>query len=376
MARKRANSEGTAPVKRADGRWAAAVSLADGKRRWVYGKTRAVCAAKLTEALKAVKDGAPMPSERQTTATFLARWLEDVAKPGVRPSTFASYRTLVNFHMIPALGKVPLAKLSPQDVQAMLNKKRAGGLSARRVQYIRACLRTALNRALRWGLVTRNAAALTISPKMERYEIKPWTPEHARAFLAHVREDRLLGLYTLALATGARQGELLALQWPDVDFDARTVRLNGTLQRVEGELVVCPPKTEKGRRTIALPERIMGALRVHRVRQLEERLQAGAAWTDSAFVFTTDLGRPLDSSSTTHRFQKLVKRAGLPMQRFHDLRHAAASFLLAQGVPARVVMEILGHSQISLTLNTYSHVVPSLQRDATDRLGALLAGEG
>lgn len=259
------------------------------------------------------------------------------------------------------------------DVQALLVAKRKAGLSARRVQYLRACLRTALNQALRWGLVSRNAAALTNPPKMERYEIRPWTIQQARAFLEYTKADRLQALYALALATGARQGELLALRWEHVDLEAGTVRIEGTLQRIDGALTVCPPKTERSRRTINLPGLLIDSLRAHHARQLRECLQVENGWQATGFVFTTAFGQPLDASSVTHRFQKLVAEAKLPRQRFHDLRHGCASFLLAQGTPARVVMEILGHSQISLTLNTYSHVVPSLQREATERLGALLA---
>lgn len=371
---RRGNNEGTI-AKRADGRWVAAVSLSDGRRKWLYGKTRAEVGVKLTTTLKVSQDNLPLPPERETVEAFLKRWLVDVAKPAVRPSTYASYEALVRLHLVPGLGKIPLARLSPQHVQTLLNQKRDKGLSPRRVQYLRAVLRNALNQALRWGLVGRNAAALANPPKMERYQIQPWTPEQARQFLDFTTDDRLHALYVLALATGARQGELLALHWPDVDLENGQVHIRGTLQRIDGQLQVCEPKTERARRTIALPPSILTVLRAHRLRQLEEQLAVGPAWRNTGFVFTTALGAPLDGGSVTHRFQKLAGCAGLPRQRFHDLRHCTATFLLAQGVAARVVMEILGHSQISLTLNTYSHVIPSLQRDAAERLGALLAGD-
>jgi integrase len=178
----------------------------------------------------------------------------------------------------------------------------------------------------------------------------------------------------LALAAGLRQGEALGLHWQDVDLDAGTLRVRVALQRLEGRgLQTVEPKTARSRRSIALPPQVIESLRAHKSRQAQERLLAGSRWQDSGFVFTTATGTPLEGSSVTHRFQKLLRRAGLPHLRFHDLRHACASLLLAQGVHPRVVMETLGHSQISLTMNTYSHVIPALQRDATERMDAILA---
>jgi integrase len=183
-------------------------------------------------------------------------------------------------------------------------------------------------------------------------------------------------LYLLALATGARQGELLALRWRDIDLSAGVVHIRGTLQWIEGEFRICEPKTEKGRRALGLPASVVSALQAHRIRQLEERLRAGDEWIETDHVFATATGAPLSRSTVSHRFKALVRQSGLPDQRFHDLRHCAASYLLALGESPRVAMEILGHSTISLTLNTYSHVVPELQRAATEKLGALLVTQG
>ena len=371
---KRGNNEGSI-YKRADGRWVAAVTLPDGKRKSLYGKTRAEVAKKLATAMKTAQEGIPLPPERETVGAYLERWLTDVAKPSVRPNTFVSYQVLVKRHLIPALGKIPLSRLSPQDVQAVMNRKRAEKLSPRYVQYMRSILRSALNQAVRWGLVVRNVAALVTPPKMERYEIRPWTPDQARSFLAFIKGDPLEALFTLALATGARRGELLALRWDDIDLEEGLLQVRGTLQRIDGKWQVCEPKTERARRTIALSEPTVNALRAHRVCQLEERLRTGDLWQDFGHVFTAPLGTPLSPNTVSHRFHALVKRSGLPDQRFHDLRHCAASYMLVLGESPRVVMDILGHSQISMTLNTYSHVIPSLQRAAANRLGALLAAD-
>lgn len=210
--------------------------------------------------------------------------------------------------------------------------------------------------------------------RVPRYELTPLDPAQARRLLDVIRGDRLEALYTVALAVGLRQGEALGLRWEDVDLDAGMMNVRHALQRVDGRLVLVEPKSHTSRRTIALPAGTVAALREHRRRQLEERVLAGRRWQDQDLTFTTTIGTPLDGTAVTKRFQRLLAYAGLPRQRFHDLRHACASLLLAQGVHPRVVMEVLGHSQISLTMNTYSHVIPALQREAADRMEALLAG--
>ena len=247
------------------------------------------------------------------------------------------------------------------------------GLSPRTCQYARAILRSALGQALRWGIVSRNVATLVEVPRVKRHEIQPLTPEQARTLLATMRGHRLDALFTVALALGLRQGEALGLQWDAVDLDARVLHVRASLQRVEKRWHLVEPKSARSRRTVALPEVLVSALRSHRVRQLEERLAAGARWRESGFVFATGIGTPFEPSSLTKAFKALLVKAGVPDIRFHDLRHTAATFLLAQGVDARTIMETLGHSQISLTLNTYAHVLPTLQRDAARLMNDLLS---
>jgi integrase len=372
--RKRGNGEGTI-IRRADGRWEARVTLPDGTRKSFYARSRQEAARRLTQALRDRDQGLPVGlNARQTVGQYLERWLADVARPTVRPSTYESYAGYVRRHLIPGLGAIPLSRLTPQDVQAFLTAKlQDGQLTPRTVQYLRAILRRALAQALKWGLVARNAAALTDPPKVPRHEIRPLTPQEATAFLEAVRGDRLEALFVLALTTGMRQGELLGLRWQDVDLDAGTLRVAVALQRIGGQPRLVEPKTARSRRELPLPERATAALRAHRARQREERLRLGAAWQDWGLVFTREDGAPLDASTVTHRFQKLLARANLPRVRFHDLRHTCASLLLAHGVPARVIMDILGHSQISVTLNTYTHVLPDMQREALARLNALFA---
>jgi integrase len=359
-------------AQRADGSWYGYVSLERGKRKWYTGKTRAEVQAKVAQGVRSALDGLPIPPERGTVGQFLEEWLEGTVRTKVRPATFSSYRDLVRLHLLPELGGIRLNRLTPAQVQGMLNGRFASGLSARRVEYIRAVLRASLNQALRWGLVTRNAAALARSPQVSRREVEPLSPEDAKILLQAVKGDRLECLYSVALALGMRQGEILALQWKDVDFDERTLEVRHSLQWVDGRFSLAEPNSERSRRRLGpLPVELVDGLRTHRVRQMEEKL-ASDPWDEWDLVFTTARGRPLHATDVTHTFQAHLANAGLPKKRFHDLRHTCASFLLAQGVSARVVMEILGHSQISLTLNTYTHVSPSVQGDALTRISAML----
>ena len=199
------------------------------------------------------------------------------------------------------------------------------------------------------------------------------SPAEARRLLEAARGDRLQALYELAIATGLRQGELLALRWSDLDLDAAVLRVERTLQRTKNGLRFGPPKTKSSRRSVALPTRTVRGLRAHRARQAEERIAIGAAWLDGALVFTTERGSPIEASNLRRRsFQPLLIRAGLESIRFHDLRHTAATLMLEQGIHPKVVSEMLGHSRISTTLDLYSHVTPSLQRGAAIAMDQLL----
>jgi integrase len=315
--------------------------------------------------------GLPVTTQRQSVAQFLHDWLEHTVKPNRRAKTYRSYEQLVRMHFVPSLGKLRLEKLTPQHVQRFLNEKLESDLSARTVQYLHSTLRAALNQALKWGLIKRNVCTLVTPPRPSRYQITPLSPDDARRLVDTAKTHRLGALFSVALALGLRQGEALGLRWQDVDLDNGTVRVTHQLQRVNGELRLVPPKSEQSRRTIALPDAVTQQLRQHRIAQLHERLVSGDEWVDSGHVFTATNGAPLDDSNVRRIFKRLLRDAGLPPIRYHDLRHTCASLLLAQNVHPRVVMETLGHSQISLTLGTYSHVSPELQREAADRMNAL-----
>jgi len=376
--KRRGRNEGSIYLRR-DGRWAASVQIgySGGKRvrKTYYGKTRRDVQRSLTAALHAAEIGAlPIRDGRTTLTSFAETWLADLHM-SVRPSTQHRYEQLMRLHVLPDLGHMALTKIEPPHVQAVLRAK-AKTLSPQTVGHIRAVLRRALNQAMRWGLVSRNVATLVLPPRVTRFAVKPLDAAQARTFLESTRQDRLAALYLVALMTGMRQGELLGLHWSDVDLAAATIHVRHALQRIDGELVLVEPKSVSSRRVLALAPSALGALREHRVRQRRERLLAGSQWEERGLVFTSTIGTPLDSTNVTHRFQRLLHDAGLPRQRFHDLRHACASFLLSQGVHPRVVMETLGHSQISLTMNTYSHVTTSLQQAAASEMELLLTKDG
>jgi len=378
MSKRRGAHEGSI-FQRKDGRWVGQLDIGyvvtpQGRRRRfrnVYGSSRADVAEGLTKLLREQHTGTLAKDGRLTVGEYLSGWLADKR---VRPSTRRGYQTWVNQHLIPSLGRIRLAKLQPQDVDAMVHAKLAAGLSPRTVHHMRAVLRAALAQAVRYELIPRNVAALSNPVPVPDHEMTVFTPGEAMAFLEAVRGDRLEALYGVVLALGLRQGEALGLRWEDIDLDARRLIVANALQRVDGKLALVPPKTRRSRRTIELPDAAVTALRAHKVRQLEERLLTGGRWQDSGHVFTSTIGTPLDGSSVTRAFQRLLANAGLPRLRFHDLRHSCATLLLVQGVPARVVMEILGHSSIALTMNTYSHVMPSLKREAADAMDRVFAG--
>lgn len=378
MAR-RGRGEGTI-YRRADGRWEAKVDLGfiNGRRvrKSVYGRTRREVQEKLTALLANVQRGLPVLDERTTVGEFLTQWLTAI-RTRLRPKTYRSYEQIVRLHLIPVIGTLPLVKLQPQHVQQLVSSRLQRGLSARTADYCRIVLRVALNDAVKWGIIARNVAALADPPQRDPVQHRAWSVDEARRFLAAVRGDRLEALYTVALALGLRQGELLGLTWDNVDLEHGLLRVTQQLQWIEGKPVLLPPKSAASRRVLRLPEVLRSALRRHRVRQHEERLAAGPAWVGNQWnlVFTTARGTPLDPKKVRSQFRAWCVRAGVRPIRFHDLRHTCATLLLAQDIPPRVVQELLGHAQVSLTLETYTAVLPRHLEAAAARMDALLGDD-
>lgn len=371
MPGKRGNNEGSI-VKRSDGRWMARVTVGGGERKTFYAKTRQEAARLLANALRDRDKGLLIVGEKQTVDVYLTAWLETM-KPIIRPRTWQRYHEFVHLHLLPQLGRVVLSRLTPQQVQEVYAAKLAAGLSSTTVAHLHALLHRALGAALRLGLVQRNVSELVEAPKVATHEMATLTPDQARRFLDVAATDRLDALYVLALTTGMRQGELLALKWHAVDLDQATLQVRASLQKTTDGLVFFQPKTKRSRRFITLTRVAVEALRRHEQRQAEERQARGPMWHEMDLVFANGRGTPLHKSNLLFQsFKPLLKKAGLPSIRFHDLRHTAATLLLLQGVHPKVVSEMLGHASIGITLDLYSHVLPNMQKDAMAALDRLL----
>ncbi len=341
------------------------------RRKLVSGRTRAEVARKLAAALRAAEMGIAAMPERLTVGQWLDHWLENVAGPNTRPKTYGTYAYIVREHVAPELGKRPLQKLSPQDIRAFMKRKSEQGLSAKTVKHLRDTLRAAINVAVKDGLVVRNVAAMVVPPRAAKHEMAAFSPQDAHRFLEATRGHRLEALFSVALCLGLRQGEILGLRWADVDLDARQITVRYQLQRIDGKLTLVEPKTERSRRTIALPQLAVSVLLKHRARQDQERDFAGSRWVETGMVFTTGIGTFLDQRNLLRNYYRILDTADVPRLRFHDLRHSAATLLLSQGCHPRVVMDLLGHSSISVTLDTYSHVIPEMRREAADQMDAV-----
>lgn len=376
--KQRGNGEGSV-FRRSDAKWVSAISLGNGRRKTAISPTKATARKRLAELIADSEQGLALASD-PTLADYLRKWLTESPKVRkLRPRTLAGYVSIVERHLIPELGRIRLRKLSAGDIDAYLNGVTDSGLSRRTAQYHHAVLRHALEQARRWQTQTgvkENVAKDASPPSPDRREVTPLTPEQARLFLASLSGDRLEALYAVSLSLGLRQSEALGLTWTAVDLDGRTLKVRRTLQRYDGAYHLDAPKTDRSRRTVSLPAPLADALRRHRAAQNEERLRVGTLWAGEKWnlVFCTQIGEPLCGTEVTRRFQARLAALGLPRQRYHDLRHAGATFLIAGGVPLRVVMEILGHSTITTTANTYGHIALDVQRDAMDRQGALLFG--
>ena len=366
MAKQRGHGEGSI-YQRSDGRWAASLTLEGRKRKTFYGKTRKEVQEKLRVALHEQKQGTLATGQQQTLKQYLEHWLE-VHKQAIRLTTFVRYRSIVNKHLIPVLGHILLQKLTPLKIQDLYTQKLNEGLVPKTVITIHGVLHKALDDAVRWNLVARNVSDAVSLPRLIRSEIQPLSREQAQKLLEVARGHRFEALLTVALVTGMRRGELLALRWQDIDLERRSLQVRRTVSLIHGHgYIETEPKTAKGRRKIVLPQPVVEVLKQHRAHQLEPRLKAGDGWHDHDLVFCNIYGDYLHPDRMVERFQQLLKEAGLPHLRFHDLRHSAATILLSMGVHAKVVQELLGHSNISMIMDIYSHVLPSLQKDAMDK---------
>jgi integrase len=371
MAR-RGHGEGSI-YQRSDGRWAASISLEGGKRKTFYGKTRKEVQAQLKTALYDQQQGKLMTAPRQTVQQFLTHWLEDVHKPAVRIRTYVRYEMQLRRHVLPALGGIQLSKLTVQHVQKFYSQTLQKGLSPQSVRLLHAMLHKAFDYAVRVDLLPRNVCDNVSLPRIEKRETRALSLEQALRLIETVRGHRMEALFVLALVTGMRRGEIIGLKWSDVNFTEGVISIQRSLVELKGGIIESKPKSTRGYRSILLPPFALEALKKHRERQ--ERMRQGALkWQENDYVFCTSHGTPIAAANLRTAFKALLVKAELPDIRFHDLRHSVATLLLEIGTHPKIVQELLGHENIGMTMDIYSHVMPTMQREAMAKLNELLGG--
>jgi len=365
---RRANSEGSL-YQRKDGRWVAAITADNGKRISRYGKTREEAHKKLLIMQEEKKYGIESFTSRHTVGDLMTEWLES-RKNSLRSNTFSRYEELIRLHVLPEIASIKISKLQPRHLERLYNTKLDSGLSATTVGHIHARIHTALNQAMKRGLIFRNVASLVSPPKRQPREMKTLSQSESRKLLKAAKNEKLEALFTLALTSGLRRGELLALSWNNIDLDSNTLKVSSTLLQ---DGTFAPPKSLKSRRTVFLCTLAIDSLKRRRLIQIEDRLAAGSKWNNARnLIFTGQTGKPLTGSQVRRTFNKLLKQAEVNPITFHELRHSTATLLLSLNVQHGIVKDVLGHANIGITMDTYTHSVPSLQQEAMSKLDALL----
>ena len=342
----------------------------DYHNKTIHG-TKKDAQAYLNQILRDKDMGTYVQPSNMILDQFLDQWLETAAKPRVRERTLASYEEILGLYIRPELGRLPLANITPLKIQTIYGELLERGLSPRTVRYAHSVLRMALEQAVKWQMLSQNPSQHVDLPRQKKEEMRTLSPREARQFLDSTAFSRYGTLFELLLTTGLRPGEALGLKWPDVDWEKGRLTIQRVLVYGRGFEA---PKTPRARRTIPLPASTMQSLQEHRIRQAEERLQAGSNWEHHDLIFTAHNGQPIDHRNLVRRhFKPLLEHANLPQElRLYDLRHTCATLLLSAGENPKIVSERLGHASITLTLDTYSHVLPDMQEGAAAKLEKLL----
>jgi integrase len=355
-------------------RWVAALKDPEtGKRLLRYAKSQKEAYELLEQMKSEIRQGTLVAGSRQTVGKYLQEWFENVQKQAVRPTTYLKQEPILTRDILPALGHIQLQKLTPQHIQKLYAEKLSAGWKPGSIRNIHKILHKALSNAVRWKLVPRNVCDLVSLPRQVRHKPQTLTKEQAVRLLKASQGHPLEALIVLALTTGMRHGEIAALRWRDINFEARTLEVERTVTFISGHgYIEGEPKTEKSKRTIVLPRFVIRSLERCRLRQLEMRLQAGSLWQDRDLVFGNAIGEYRNPATTNQAFHRLLARAGLVPMRIHDLRHSAATLLIiVMKMPANLVQELLGHDDIETTLGLYTHPDPEMQRPMMDGLDDL-----
>jgi integrase len=367
---KRKNLNGQGSIReRADGRWEARYTDANGMRRSIMGKTAAEVEEKLTAAKNARNKGMPSaPDARKTVGQYAAEWLES-RRRRIRESTWIRYEQHIRLQIVPVIGRVHLIKLNRDNLQHLYARCLADGLAPSSVAQVHTLMHHILKDAMRSDLIQRNVAELANPPRVEKREMQIYTTEQVETLLDAAEGHWLAPMIALTVATGLRAGEVIALRWRDVDLPCGVLHVKRTRTRTaKGYVDGRSTKTGSGVRDIRLVPFAVDALKSHRARQAAERLRLGELWVDEDRVFPSSMGKALDASNFHRQWGKLLARASLPEIHFHDLRHSAASWLLSQGVPVVDVSKLLGHANPAITMRFYAHALP----DSQDRVAAAM----
>ncbi len=354
-----------------------------GKRRYInktFKGNKHAAQTELNKMLHSRDIGTLAAPSKGDFGDYLDEWLKNAAKPRVRPRTHDGYKYLVDKYIKPELGALRLHKITPLDIQKLYTALLARKLSPKTVRHVHGVVRSALNQALKWRLLGINPALAVELPKQKKKEMKAFSVEEAGRFLKHAAKNRWGTLFSVALTSGMRPGEYLGLKWPDIDFENGKVVVRRTVVSYPktGKWEFAEPKTSQSARPIPLPTSVMKALAEHKKKQAAERLKAGKRYKQHDLVFTSRTGEPLNQANLVKRhFRKILEAAELSMDyRLYDLRHSCATLLLDQGEHPKIVSERLGHASITLTLDTYTHVLPTMQQQAADRLEGVLFAKG
>jgi integrase len=370
---------------RGKGTWAIILDLdrgSDGKRnqKWHTFKGNKRDAEKeLARLLHELNTGTYVLPAQETVGEFLEAWLRDYAALRVSPRTLQAYQHQVKAHLIPRIGRVRLDRLTPAVLQKLYadllvdgHRKRVGGISGATTQNIHNLLRSALGVAVKQGRLARNPCDAAEPPRREKREMSTLSAEEVARLLDAARGKWIYTPILIAICTGMRRGEVLALRWQDVDLERGLIRVSRSLEQTTGRLRFKETKTGKSR-AVAIPQILIDELRRHKGRQAEQRLAVGPVWENHDLVIAQDDGTPLSPDGLGIAFRRLITRVNVPRVRLHDLRHSAATLLLERGVNVKVIAEMLGHSSPNLTLSTYAHCVETMQRAAAEQMDAVFA---